>query len=646
MPTELDKAFAKKAIEAGLLTKETVAECLNIQNRIVEMGLLEKSLKEILLEKRYITEEDAARIEGAKEEVQKVVRVGDYEVLSRLGKGQMGRVYKARQLSTGTIIALKVLPPSLSKDRDYLDRFIREARAASKVSHPNIVSALDFGESEGLHYYAMEFVDGVNVRKILEEEGRIEEYEALTIVLQIASALEHAHSLSMIHRDIKPENIMLTPDGTAKLCDLGLAREVSEDSSLTQFGTVVGTPYYISPEQARGEKNPDIRSDIYSLGATLFHMVTGRVPFTGTTVATILARQITEEPPFASGVNAQVSPATSRLIRKMMEKNPARRYQNPTELIEEINGILSGVPVSVAPRKIVAPRRATHREVPAPRSAAKKALPLATLAVAAVTILLIIVSLSSRGPQTGAATPATVAHEAADFSPRATGSGSATPESAVVSVKPSTGSEEVRPVRFSDSEERLREITEFAKENPQEVARIVEKYREFIGTETDPDALKKARGILESLAAKTFISLQSEVAALSVSGDYRGAIGKVEEFEKMFEKTQSAQSAAELKNSLTESLQAVFAGGLKEARQLMEKGEFEKSLAAISALLPPTKKEQKELKAFNGKLKTRMKSAQKEKLAAAESTRDAFFAEVGKLRDSNKTSSWVTKMPI
>jgi serine/threonine-protein kinase len=625
MASEQDKLFARKATESRLVTKEAVSDCLNIQKRLVEMGLLERPLKEILVEKGYLSEEDAARIDGAKEQVQKVVRVGGYEVLSRLGKGQMGRVYKARQISTDRIVALKVLPSSLSKDRNYLERFIREAKAAAKLNHPNVVSALEFGESDGLYYYAMEYVEGANVRTILEQEGKIDEREALAIVFQIAQALEHAHSLSIIHRDIKPENVMVMQDGTAKLCDLGLAREATEDSSLTQFGAVLGTPYYISPKQARGEKNLDIRTDIYSLGVTLFHMVTGQVPFTGTSIATIMAKHITEEPPSASAVEPQVSLSTSRLVRKMMEKNPGRRHQNPAELIEEINRIISGASVSVPPRK-TAPRRLALRKEAALPSPAKRAVPVAAFAIAVVILILIvvIVSLSSRGPGKEFS-------EEASAPPRPSEVETLQPRRAEHLTPPPLREEQPREQRVSESQERLREIAQFAKDNPSEVVRIAGKYREFIETEYDSDALKKAQGALESLAAKNFISLQSEVSALSLQGDYRGAIDKVVEFEKIFEKTQSALRAAELKNSLTESMQAVFAAGLKEAKELMEKGEFEKSQSAVSALIPPAQKERDELENFSRKLKAKMKSAHKKKLAKINDTRDAFFAEVKKL---------------
>lgn len=627
MASEQDKLFARKATEAGLVTKEAVSDCLNIQRRLVEMGLLERPLKEILVEKGYLSEEDAARIDGAKEQVQKVVRLGGYEVLSRLGRGGMGVVYKARQTSVNRIVALKVLPSSLSKDRNYLERFSREAKVAAKLNHPNAVSVLEFGESGGLYYYAMEYVEGANVRTILEREGKIDEREALAIVLQIAQALEHAHSLSIIHRDIKPENMMVMQDGTAKLCDLGLARQTAaEDASLTQSGAVMGTPYYMSPEQARGEKNLDIRTDIYSLGVTLFHMVTGQVPFTGTSIATIMAKHITQEPPLASDVEPQVSLSTSRLIKKMMEKEPRRRHQDPAELIEGINRILSGAPVSIFPRKIAPRRPPLRRESATLPSPAKRAIPVAAFAIAVVILILIvvIVSLSSRGREREIS-------EEASAPPRPSEAETLQPRRAEHLTPPPQREEQPRKQRISEFQERLREIAQFAKDNPTEVAKIAEKYREFIETEYDSDALKKAQGAIESFAAKNFISLQSEVSALSLKGDYRGAIDKVVEFEKIFEKTQSAASAAELKNSLTESMQAVFAAGLKEARELMEKGEFEKSLSALCALVPPAQKEQDELENFSRELKARMESAHKEKLAKINNTRDAFLAEVKKL---------------
>ena len=280
-------------------------------------------------------------------------RVGGYEILERVGSGGMGAVFKARQVSMDRVVALKILPKNLAGDPAFVQRFVREARSAAKLSHPNIVQGIDVGQASGYYYFAMEFVEGGTVRGLLEDEGRIAEPRALAIVADVARALEHAHEQGIVHRDIKPDNIMLTSKGEVKLADLGLARSIDNVDAVTTTGNAIGTPHYMSPEQASGETDLDTRSDIYSLGATLFHMVTGEKPFDGSTPAVVAAKHLTEPPPRAREVAPDISRATSDLIETMMAKGRAERPQTPAELIEDIQGALAG---KVKLRKTAPPR--------------------------------------------------------------------------------------------------------------------------------------------------------------------------------------------------------------------------------------------------------------------------------------------------
>ena len=173
--------------------------------------------------------------------------IGGFELLATLGKGGMGVVFKARQVSMDRIVALKVLPPNLAKDETYVSRFLREARSAAKLNHPNIVQGIDVGEAGGHYYFAMEFVDGFTVKELIRRQGRIEEKQALNIVGGVARALEHSAKHGIIHRDIKPDNIMISREGAVKLADLGLARTVEKPDTLTIEGTALGTPYYMAP---------------------------------------------------------------------------------------------------------------------------------------------------------------------------------------------------------------------------------------------------------------------------------------------------------------------------------------------------------------------------------------------------------------
>ena len=264
-----------------------------------------------------------------------------YELLGELGKGSMGVVYKARHFSTGRIVALKILPLRLAQDTAYLERFKREAIAAMRMNHDNIVRAYDFGGSEEYYYLALEFVEGTPLDVCIAQQGKIPEMEALKITGQVAAALDHANEFGVVHRDIKPENIILTSGGTAKLSDFGIVKLLDmEDSSLTAPGTTVGTPYYISPEQARGD-DLDIRSDLYSLGITLFHLVTGELPFSGKTQGMVLLKHLTEPLPDPLVFNDRLSASTIQIITKMAAKKPEERFQRPREVTEAIEQIVS-----------------------------------------------------------------------------------------------------------------------------------------------------------------------------------------------------------------------------------------------------------------------------------------------------------------
>jgi predicted Ser/Thr protein kinase len=259
----------------------------------------------------------------------------------------MGTTYLARQVSLKRLVAIKVLRRDLSKDKQYVERFHREARLAAELDHPNIAQAIDVGEISGLHYMVMEYVEGRVVADFIPEGGALDERLALHVVRQVARALEAGREHGVIHRDIKPDNILLTKDNTAKLCDFGLAKKLGGESHLTQSGMAVGTPHYCSPEQAQGDQYVDIRSDIYSLGATLFHLVTGRLPYEADNAAAVAVKHITESVPQARKTNPAVSEGTDRLITTMMAKKPAQRYQTPAQLIADIDKVVAGEAIGI-----------------------------------------------------------------------------------------------------------------------------------------------------------------------------------------------------------------------------------------------------------------------------------------------------------
>jgi len=265
--------------------------------------------------------------------------LGEYELIERLGRGTMGVVFLARHPKLDKPVAVKVLSPRLANNEDYVNRFVREAKAAARLNHTNVIGAIDVGDTGKYKYFVMEYVEGPTIADLLNRGGAMAEERAVGMVIQVAKGLDHAHRCGFVHRDVKPANVILTPDGTVKLCDLGLSKEIEEGGGDTQEGQSMGTPDYISPEQARGEMDIDIRTDIYALGATLFHMVTGQVPFAGPTPAVVMTKHLTEPLPEPRAVNPVVSPACARVVRKMMAKHRADRYQTPEELIIDLEGI-------------------------------------------------------------------------------------------------------------------------------------------------------------------------------------------------------------------------------------------------------------------------------------------------------------------
>ena len=266
------------------------------------------------------------------------VRIGHFTIQRRVGIGGMGSVFLATDERLRRNIALKILAPSLSVDPSSVQRFQNEARAAARLDHDNIARVFFYGEDAGLHYIAYEYIAGSNLRDVIRLKGKLDPAEAVNYTMQLAAALSHASAAGVVHRDIKPSNILITPQRRAKLVDLGLARRESHEASaeLTVAGTTLGTFDYISPEQAKDPRNVDVRSDIYSLGCTLYHMLTGEPPYPEGTVLQKLLDHQGKDAPDPARKNRRVSPALSAVVRRMMASDPRRRYANPGELLRDL----------------------------------------------------------------------------------------------------------------------------------------------------------------------------------------------------------------------------------------------------------------------------------------------------------------------
>ncbi|MCG6964639.1 MAG: serine/threonine protein kinase [Acidobacteria bacterium] len=297
-------------------------------------------------------------------------RFGDYQIREELGRGGMGHVYRARHLTLDRDVALKLLASRYSADEAYLQRFLKEARSAARLNHRNIVQIYDFGRVDSAYYLAMEFVPGRSFGWFLRTSGPVSEADAIAVTRQACTALGVAHAGGVIHRDVKPDNFILRQDGIVKLVDLGLAKSLADDQNLTQTGVVAGTPNYISPEQIAGLKDLDGRTDIYSLGATLFHLVTGRPPYEGSSPMVIIAKHLHDELPDPRSVAPNLSEGICAVIRKMMAREREMRYSDTREVDAALAVLQSG---SATP-----PRAASSHAVS--RTAAMPSMPTAASA--------------------------------------------------------------------------------------------------------------------------------------------------------------------------------------------------------------------------------------------------------------------------
>ena len=262
-----------------------------------------------------------------------------YEIIEKIGNGGMAMVYKAKCHVLNRYVAVKILRDEFTTDQEFIKRFEIEAQAAASITHPNIVSVYDVGKDGNLYYIVMELVQGKTLKEIIiEENGPLPWKWSVNIAIQIASALEIAHKNNIVHRDIKPHNIIITEDGTAKVTDFGIAKAVS-NSTITAFGTTIGSVHYFSPEHARGGYT-DAKSDLYSLGVVMYEMITGRVPFDADTPVSVALKHMQEEPIEPKKLNENVPQALNDIVLKAMRKDINLRYQNATQMLNDLRRVL------------------------------------------------------------------------------------------------------------------------------------------------------------------------------------------------------------------------------------------------------------------------------------------------------------------
>lgn len=299
------------------------------------------ALAEQLVQAGHLTRFQVAMIQQGKG---RSLTLGHYEIRGVIGAGGMGHVYLARHRHLKRLVALKVLPPHVTRDPRAVARFQREAQAASQLTHPNIVSAFDASHDKRVYYFAMEYVDGRDLASLLKTQGPFSIPQAVSCIVQTARGLHYAHSCGVIHRDIKPANLLLDSQGTIKILDMGLARCTSRDEDDTDLGVLLGTVDFMAPEQALDIRQADARSDVYSLGCTLFTLLTGELVYPHATVKRKLKAMQAGSPPSLQAARGEVPPELEAVYQKMVARYPRDRYQSMAQVIVALERFSAGPP--------------------------------------------------------------------------------------------------------------------------------------------------------------------------------------------------------------------------------------------------------------------------------------------------------------
>jgi serine/threonine protein kinase len=344
----LDTEVGKLVVDMGLATSTEIDFCREQQKQSSDPN--QRSLADLLVEHSFITVNQAKRIRSQLDVRKGSSQIPGYELQKEVGRGAMAKVYRAKQVSLDRVVAIKVLPKKLSENKEFVDRLYAEGKAAARLSHPNIVQAIDVGSTpdQVYHYFVMEYIEGKTLYDLMQPppagDGHVfSEAEALDVTIQICDALAHSHERGLIHRDVKPKNIILTPGGVAKLTDLGLARAQDDKAAAeSEAGKAYGTPYYISPEQIRGEVDIDYRADIYSLGATMYHLVTGRPPFEADTPSAVMHKHLKQPLKPPDHINTALSGGVSEIIEVAMAKKREDRYASTRDLLEDLKALQNG----------------------------------------------------------------------------------------------------------------------------------------------------------------------------------------------------------------------------------------------------------------------------------------------------------------
>jgi len=346
MPRKGPKTFEQLAVENGLVTETQVRDCLTVQEDSRKEDRDPDPVESIMIAKGFMSEEEVRAVKTAlgrmsrDEEKGDPLRIGNYEIIGKIGDGGLGTVYKARQISMSRDVALKVLHKKWLTDEEFKKRFLLEARLAGRLSHQNLIQVYDVGRDRGIYYFSMEFVDGETIEDMIERDGALENAKAVDFIMQVLRSISYIKNFDIVHRDIKPGNMMVTRKGVVKLGDFGFVKSKLDPMIATE-GEVLGTPDYISPEQAMGLETIDWRSDQYSLGCSLYHMVTGKPPYEGSG-SSVMRQHIKADLPDPRTINSKIPDAVVQILERMMAKDPNDRYSDTDQMFEDLELVKMG----------------------------------------------------------------------------------------------------------------------------------------------------------------------------------------------------------------------------------------------------------------------------------------------------------------
>jgi len=503
--------------------------------------------------------------------------LGGYEVIEKIGSGGMGTVYKASQLSMSRDVALKVLYHRYSEDETFVQRFIREARSAGVLNHGNIVRMYDVGQADGFHYMSMEFVQGRSVFQLLGDKDRLEPERALDIIIETARALDHAHRKSIIHRDIKPENIIVNTDGHVKVADLGLAKQIgmSQDASMTVEGQVMGTPQYMSPEQVVDSSKVDHRTDIYSLGATFYFMLTGERPFEGKTAMEAMVAVMHDELAFSREQQEFVPRQLVKVVEKMTEKDPAKRYQTAAEMVDELEHIrnrpftYASAPSAPKPRAVRAVAARRDREPVSARE--KNTSSLVWLAALAAGVLLLLGLWAALGPDSS---------EKINDNKIAVNDSNkdrhGPPKQVQLPPQERVEPPPPKPKINTKAKEEWEAVVKMMAEHPEDYAGLLSRAEAIIqGYPSSPYA-ENAQNLMSSITEKLeklLADAKQKSDAMKRSSDYNGAVAMWEGFEQQYAGTDTANLGGSYRRQLIAEQHSKFKRDMGVAGQKLKTGD-------------------------------------------------------------------------